>query len=252
MKRIETSWEKVSDWYGKSVGREGSYYHQHVVLPNSLRLLDLKPRSSLLDLACGQGVLARHVPETVHYVGVDAAPALIEQAKRLDQNRGHVYLVGDVSGRLSIERKDFSHAAVLLALQNIKNPKGVIENAGKHLAPRGRLLIVINHPCFRIHRQSAWEVDKEAKIQYRRINRYLTPTEVPIEAHPGRGEKSEHTWSYHFPLSEYSRMLAEAGFVIARIEEWISDKQSTGKAARMENRARREIPLFMALLCRKD
>jgi len=35
--------------------------------------------------------------------------------------------------------------------------------------------------------------------------------------------------------------------VIEKIEEWASDKDSVGKAAKMENRARAEIPLFMAI-----
>lgn len=36
----ETSWQGVSDWYQKSVGRDGHYYHQTVVLPAVLRLLE--------------------------------------------------------------------------------------------------------------------------------------------------------------------------------------------------------------------
>jgi hypothetical protein len=53
------------------------------------------------------------------------------------------------------------------------------------------------------------------------------------------------------PLAEYSRMLFEGGFLIERIEEWVSDKHSVGKASLMENRARSEFPLFMAILARK-
>jgi hypothetical protein len=42
-------------------------------------------------------------------------------------------------------------------------------------------------------------------------------------------------------------MLKDAGFVIEEIEEWTSDKESEGRAGRMENRSRNEIPLFMAI-----
>jgi hypothetical protein len=34
------------------------------------------------------------------------------------------------------------------------------------------------------------------------------------------------------------------------MEEWISDKQSSGKFAKMENRSREEIPLFLLLQAR--
>lgn len=114
----------------------------------------------------------------------------------------------------------------------------------------GYLLIVLNHPAFRISRQSSWGIDPNSKIQYRRIDRYMTPINIPITAHPGE-KHSEFTWSYHLPLWEYSRMLKDNGFAIELIEEWTSDKESVGKASKMENRSRAEIPLFMAILAQK-
>ncbi|MBI4267141.1 MAG: methyltransferase domain-containing protein [Chloroflexi bacterium] len=248
----ETSWENVSEWYGRLSGKGGHYYHQHIVLPRSLRLLELKADSALLDLACGQGVLARQIPAEVAYTGVDIAPSLINQARRLDKDRKHVYVVADVSRDLPIIQRDFSHASIILALQNIKDPEGVISNARVHLERNGRFLIVLNHPCFRIPRQTRWDIDPQNKLQYRRVDRYMTPMKIPFAVSPSRGERSEKIWSYHFPLSHYSQWLLKHGFVIEKIEEWISDKHSTGRAARMENQARKEFPLFLAILARKD
>ena len=90
MKNDRTSWQNVSGWYGKVVGEEGHYYHQQVILAQSLRLLDLQTDSSLLDLACGQGVLARRIPGEMYYTGVDSSKNLINQAKRLDKNKTNV------------------------------------------------------------------------------------------------------------------------------------------------------------------
>jgi ubiquinone/menaquinone biosynthesis C-methylase UbiE len=252
MKKNETSWQNVSEWYDKAVGKDGHYYHQQVILPKSLLLLNLKKDSSLLDLACGQGVLARRISEEVYYVGLDIAPNLISQAKHLDKNKKHFYFVTDISKELPIEKNDFTHASIILALQNIKSPAEVIKNVHRHLKKNGQLLVVINHPYLRIPRQSRWGIDEQNKIQYRRIDRYMTHLAIPITTHPGHGEKSEITWSYHVPFSEYAEMLSEHGFVIEKLEEWISDKHSVGDKAKMENRARKEFPLFMALLARKD
>jgi SAM-dependent methyltransferase len=252
MKRTDTSWQNVSEWYGKAVGKEGNYYHQHIVLPNSLRLLDLKNDSSLLDLACGQGVLARQLPPGIYYAGVDASPDLIKQAKQLDNNRNHIYGVADVSKNLHVQKRDFSHAALILALQNIEDHDGVIKNARKHLRTAGKLLVVLNHPHFRIPRQTSWGIDHQKQSQYRRVDMYMTPLKIPIRTNPGQGEKSASTWSYHFPLSHYAGLLSENGFVIERLEEWTSDRQSVGRWAKMENRARMEFPLFMAILARRD
>ena len=75
----------------------------------------------------------------------------------------------------------------------------------------------------------------------------MTPLKIPIQTHPSQQDLSPSTWSFHRPLSAYSAALKQAGFMIDQIEEWCSDKQSIGKMASMENRSRKEFPLFLAL-----
>ncbi|MCX6816858.1 MAG: class I SAM-dependent methyltransferase [Candidatus Beckwithbacteria bacterium] len=242
---MQTSWQKDSRWYSELTAGSGHYYHEHIVLGGVLKLLNLNSKSKILDLACGAGVLARRLAPAISYTGIDLSPNLIESAKRSDKNTHHQYLVADVSKPLSVAQ-DFTHATLILSLQNIKTPACVITNAGKHLIKNGTLVIVLNHPCFRIPRQSSWGIDEANKLQYRRINRYLSPLEIPIQMHPGQRHSSV-TWSFHQPLSVYSQMLASAGFVIQLIEEWTSDKSSEGGAAKMENRSRSEFPLFLTI-----
>ncbi|MDD4135644.1 MAG: class I SAM-dependent methyltransferase [Candidatus Shapirobacteria bacterium] len=245
-----SSWQKVSKWYNKAVGDEGHYYHQHIIMPNLKRLLKLKEKESLLDLACGQGVLERNLDKNIEYMGIDLAGNLIREANEKKINLNHKFLVADASKDLPINKIDFDAGAIVLALQNIKKPFGVIRNFARHLKKGGQLVIVLNHPMFRIPRHSSWGEDLDNKIQYRRIDDYMTPQEIPIVAHPGKKE-SENTWSFHYPLSAYSEMLFDNGFCIEKIEEWTSDKKSTGSRAKMEDKARNEFPLFMAIIARK-
>lgn len=240
-----TSWEPVQKWYHSSVGEEGHYYHQKIVLPGVLKLLNLRPGSSLLDIACGNGVLARQLPKNIYYEGLDLSSSLIKEAKKMLPS--HPFHISDITKPFPIKKTDFSHAAIVLAIQNVEQAGQVFLHAGKHLTPGGTLVIVMNHPCFRIPRQSSWKVDEAQKMQYRRIDRYSSPLQIPIQAEPSKGEKSAQTWSFHVPLSQYSKWLQEAGFMIELIEEWHSDKISTGKNAKMENRSREEFPLFMAI-----
>lgn len=247
----DTSWQGVSKWYDKSVGHKGHHYHQNVVLPGILPLLDLKAHDSLLDLGCGQGVLARAIPQISRYVGLDLAADLIAAAKRQTVIPNYEFKVQDITKQFNLGEK-FSRAAIILALQNVQNYKQLILNASNHLEPGGKLLIVINHPYFRIPRQTDWGVDEQTKQQYRKVFRYLTPLEIPITMNPGSPRAQQKlTWSYHHSLADYSQALAEVGLVITNIEEWASDKHSEGAAAKMENRARAEIPLFMAFTAMK-
>jgi SAM-dependent methyltransferase len=205
-----------------------------------------------LDLGCGQGILERNIPKEIEYVGVDLSKGLVNEAVKRKNNPKHNFVVADASKNLPINKKDFTHAAIILALQNIKKPFGVIRNAKEHLKKSGHFLIVLNHPAFRIPQNSDWGVDHKKNIQFRRVDRYMSPIEIPILTNPGKGKFSETTWSFHYPISAVSEMLYDNGFVIEKIEEWNSDKTSTGKAANMENKARKEFPMFMAILARKE
>jgi ubiquinone/menaquinone biosynthesis C-methylase UbiE len=251
-KPSSSSWEQSEKWYDLLVGAEGHYYHQHVVIPRLLRLLDLKKSSSLLDLGCGQGILERAAPNEIVYHGVDLSPSLIQKAKAQSRNSHHQFSVGDITQKLPLKEEKFTHAAFVLCLQNVEFPDQALLEASKHLKSGSQLAIVLNHPCFRIPRQSSWGVDESKKLQYRRIDRYLTPLKIPIQMHPGQGQKSEETWTFHHSLSDYSKYLSQAGFSIQLLEEWTSDKTSTGPKAKMENRSREEFPLFLTILALKN
>jgi ubiquinone/menaquinone biosynthesis C-methylase UbiE len=248
---MDTSWEKSSKWYKKIVGDEGHYFHQKIIFPKIKQMINFDAIESVLDLACGQGIFERQLNPKTEYVGVDISRSLIDEAKRKSENKNHQFLVADVSKNLPIAKTDFDLVTIILALQNIKNMEGVVENASKYLKREGKFLIILNHPIFRIPRQSSWGVDEKNKIQYRRIDRYMTSLEIPIATNPGKFQKSEITWSFHAPLSKYSDILFKNGLVMEKIEEWTSDKKSIGPMAKMEDRARDEIPMFMAILAVK-
>ncbi|MGR3973220.1 MAG: methyltransferase domain-containing protein [Candidatus Rhabdochlamydia sp.] len=245
---MKTSWETSHKWYDALVGEKGHYYHDHVVLPNSLRLLALKPQDTLLDLGCGQGVLEKSLPKQVGYVGVDASSSLIQSARKTSKQP---FYVADITAPLSLKETQFSHAALILVTQNLESFEGAFHNSSTYLKEGGKFLIVLNHPCFRIPRQSAWGIDDQKKLQYRRMDRYMESLKIPIQTHPGSPKDSPLTYSFHHPLSTYTHALYTSGFVIEALEEWVSDKKSVGGKSGMENRARKEFPLFMAILARK-
>lgn len=245
-------WEKVADWYNTLTGAEGHYYHKEIIIPKVLEFLKTKKATKVLDLASGQGVLERALPKQVGYCGVDISASLIKQAQAAKKSATHDFLVADVaSPDFSLKESDFDAVTVILALQDIKDPEILFINANKHLKENGTMIIVMNHPCFRIPRQSSWHIDEINKTQSRAIRGYMSSFEIPISVNPGQGKRSEQVVYHHHSLSTYSSFLAKAGFCIESIEEWVSNKQSSGAKAKMENRARQEFPLFLCCVCRK-
>ena len=224
----------------------GSHYQQSLVLPGACRLLGLQRGRRVLDLGCGQGVLARYLHRKgLRVEGLDISSQLLALARRRSPD-SILFHQADAAHAETLVDQRFDAVACLLALQNMERLEPVFQNVRRWLRPEGCFVAVITHPCFRIPRQSHWGFDDSRQIQYRRVDRYMTPTAIPILTPPFKGGK-EYTMTYHRPLQDYFAALAEAGLVVNRLEEWTSDKTSEpGKRSRAENRARQEIPLFLA------
>lgn len=245
----KTSWDSSEEWYSAQVGEKGHYYHRSIILQKASSLLDLKEAESLLDLGCGQGVLQRHLPKTIKYTGIDNSKALLKKAEQMSQGR---FLSGDACKKLPLKDEAFDASCFILSLQNMEFPEKAIKEASTHLKSEGKMLLVLNHPCFRIPRQSNWGFDEKAKLQYRRMNIYMSPQKIPIQTNPSMGEKSPTTYSFHHPLSFFIASLSKSGLMVMKMEEWCSDKKSEGGRAKMEDRARKEFPLFLAILAYKN
>jgi ubiquinone/menaquinone biosynthesis C-methylase UbiE len=246
----QTHWGEVADWYDRLVGDEGSEFHQKVVHPGVVRLLELKPGERVIDVACGQGVLCRVLAERgAEVTGVDAAEPLIRAGRERgpEHIRYHVADARELATAPFLPAGGFAAATCVLAIQNIQPIAPVFQGVHRLLRPGGRFVLVMMHPCFRGPKETSWGWDPQNEVQYRRVDRYLLPRKTPIVTHPGSAP-DVYTWTFHRPIESYARALRNAGLLIDALEEWPSHKSSEpGPRAAAENVARKEIPMFMAI-----
>lgn len=254
----DTSWEASASWYDRLVGEAGSEYHREVIFDSAVRMLGPMRGERVLDIGCGQGVFARLLRSRgCSVTGVDASRSLIESARSYENTKesklGRIdYRCLDAASLDGLPDGQFDAASAILCIQNMARLDQVAGECSRVLSREGRMLWVINHPYFRIPRQSAWGFDEAKKLQYRRVDLYMSPLEIPIAMHPGRRGSSEATVSFHRSLQEMFEVMRHSGFLLSGIEEWCSHKKSDpGPRARAEDRARREFPLFMGLLWQK-
>jgi len=247
----ETSWGSVATWYDKHLETSGDTYHEKVVYPNVLRLLGEIKGKHILDLACGQGqfsdILAGFGAKVT---GIDIAKELIAIAEKnnLDHKFSLHYFVGPSDDLYMVKDKTQDFVVCILALQNIEKLQDTLKEASRVLKDGGKFLCVINHPAFRNPTHTHWDYDERQGKQYRRVEEYLSESKIKIDMTPGSFKDKKYTVSFHRPLQLYVKLLSKAGFAITRLEEWESHKES-GKGTRQksENKARKEIPLFMCL-----
>lgn len=246
-----TSWEKSADWYDRIIGERGSELYREVVIPRALDLLQPQRGERILDIGCGQGVFSRAISDGsgALVTGIDASRTLIQKARTYQGRTPIRYFDRDAADLGGLG--DFDAASAILCLQNLEHLDKVCSAAAAVLKPGGRMLWVLNHPAFRIPRQSSWGFEEERKIQYRRVDAYSSTLSIPIVMHPGKAD-SESTVSVHRSLDSLMAPGFAAGLTLAGLQEWHSHKESQpGPRARAENRARREFPLFLALLWRR-
>jgi SAM-dependent methyltransferase len=244
----------VAAWYDKLVGESGMDYHQHVILPAALRLLQPQKGEKVLDLCCGQGVFANAVLEArAEYVGVDASPKLIESARARVRHERAKFLISDATAPAAGSWADgsFDAAACIMAVHDLENLEQLFLNLSDAMKEHARGVVIFMHPCFRIPRQTHWGWDDDQKVQYRRLDRYGSPLAIPIQTHPGM-QTGQNTQFFHRPLAGYMNELAAAGLAIMGCEELYSHRRSQpGPRSRAEHRAAEEFPLFLALLVQK-
>lgn len=241
----DTSWEKSAEWYDALLTK-GDTYQEKVILPNLLRFLKLKNTEKLLDCACGQGYFTKHFTRAgCDVFGADISESLIALA-RVNVSEAR-FFTSDAARLQFANDTTFDVVVCVLGLQNMEDLRPVFASVARVLKKGGRFVFVLNHPAFRIPKASAWGWDGVRGMQFRRIDAYLTPARAKIDMHPGKNAK-EFTYSFHRSLQDYIKALCAAKFAVTRLEEWISHRASQkGPRARAEDRARKEIPLFLAV-----
>lgn len=247
-----TSWGNVADWYDRHLKTPTGTYHREVILPNLSRLMGVKKGDTVLDVACGNGFFSRELFHLgANVIAVDIAPELVALAQKQSPKEIRFH-VAPAHHMPFVKDASIDVALVSLAIQNMENVKDAFAEINRTLKPGGRMYVVMNHPAFRQPKASFWGYDDmQGKIgepvQYRRIQEYMSESKVKIQMHPG-DKPDEITVSFHRPIQYYFKALNKSGFLVGRLEEWISHKSSAkGPKKAAEDRGRKEIPMFLCL-----
>lgn len=251
----DTSWGDVADWYNKHLEKGDDTYHTKVLFPNLLRMLGDMKGKKILDMACGQGIFAEQLRDKGAFVtGVDIAKELItlaeEKSKTIKEKGTHkvIYHVTSADDLFMLKDESFDVVVCVLALQNIENLQKTISEAKRVLTSSGVFLFVLNHPSFRNPKQTYWGYNEKDEMQYRRVDEYMSESHVRIDMTPGSIENKKFTVSFHRPLQVYIKALVKSGMAVTRLEEWVSHRESErGPKKKAEDKARKEIPLFMCI-----
>jgi ubiquinone/menaquinone biosynthesis C-methylase UbiE len=218
-----TGWEQMADWWDEKLGDDGDLWHRTLIDPPVFQLVGDVAGQRVLDLACGNGYISRRFArQGAAVIGVDANAPIIARARAREAREplGITYHVADAAHLEMLEDGLFDLVICNMALMDIADAAGTIQEAARVLRPVGRFIASISHPCFDKMNTSGWAIEHiypDITI-WRKMSRYreLTTDDVPwlkVKDQPVL------TRTYHRPLSWYFRVFRAAGLLVATLEE---------------------------------
>lgn len=231
------SWSDIADWYDELL-TAGSGPHEHAVECLDRLLPAVGVGIQALDVACGQGIAARHLAGLGATVtGTDFSATMLAHARRHAESAGAydiAWVECDAQDLAPFADDSFDLVTCQLALMDIPDLDAALASVRRVMRPSASFVFVIGHPVF---------LTPGARFEARDGN-----VEVAVS-----GYLREHFWrstnpegvrragNYQRTMSTYLTALANAELRIVEAEEL----GATGRLAE-ERPAYREVPMFFS------
>lgn len=236
MARARARWDALVDRYDQTVGDSVADGATAALMELCGAVRGLR----VLDLACGQGRIARELTRRgASVVGIDIAAGLLDRA--LERERaaplGIRYELADATAGDALAGERFDAVTCNHGLADIDDLDGALATVERVLAPGGWFAFSILHPCF-----PGWPA-----------------ADAPSSWPPGTGYFREGWWlatnagyrgtvgSNHRTLSTYLNALAGHRLAVERLVEPPLRAEWAALAPDAD-----EVPVFLAVRCRRS
>lgn len=219
-------WDDKARFWDGLHGDRGNLFHQRLIEPSVLQLLDLSAGERVLDIGCGNGALARQMAALgAEVVGIDFSPKMIDLARRRSTDVAAInYRVVDAtdeSALLRLGERSYDAITCTMALMDMPSISSLFRAASQLLKDTGCLVFATAHPAFNsnnpvfLHEKE----DRAGTVRERyAIKLYAYLDMQPVKGAGAPGEPMPHTY-YHRPLSALLGAAFAAGFALDALLE---------------------------------
>jgi len=254
-REARADWERIAEWWDAQVGENANL----VVRPAVRRLLDLSPNERVLELACGNGALARELArDGARVLATDSSATFLRLAE--ERTRGYPNLADRIEYRLVDatdpaqlaalgQGQEFDAAVCVMGLMDMPVLDPLMGAIAQLLKPNGRFVWSVVHPCFNTRGGSMMieQEDRGGEIVTTyavKITRYLEP--LAVRGLGIVGQPVPH-YSFERPLSALLASGFRAGLVLDGFEEICPPVPEDPSRLRTLSWARfQDIPAFLA------
>lgn len=221
-------WERNAAFWDDHMG-EGNGFHLQLIRPAVEGLLAPRPGETVLDLACGNGLYARHLADQgCEVVACDFSASFIERAREreIKVERRHpidyqVIDAADPAQLATLGRGRFDAIVCNMAIMDIVDINPLFGAVPRLLKPDGRFVFTVAHPCFN-HVEAVKTAELDEQVDPPRMRRGIHITgylDIPPRKGLGIAGQPELHFSFHRPLSEMLNLAFDHGMVMDGIIE---------------------------------
>ena len=219
-------WDANAEWWDDRIG-EGNTFQDELIEPTQLRLLEIRPGETVVDVGCGAGRFSRRLAELgAHVVAFDFSGKFIERARKrtppqMTNIEYHVIDATDEAAMLALGTNRFDAALATMMLMDLASLEALMCALTKLLKPTGRFVFSVMHPCFDAAESEKFAEGREEDGRYVvrsgvKVTRYCTPVARKTEGIIGQPQPQ---WLFCRSLETLFAPAFRQGFVIDALWE---------------------------------
>lgn len=216
----KSTWDALAPFWAPLFREGGDYHHKYKILPEVYRLLDVKENEKILDVACGEGNVARNLTKQgAQVTGVDISKLVdfaIEREK--EEKLGIQYLKLNAEKLASkFTEASFDKVICNMSLMDIENYKTTIEQISYVLKEDGIFVFSITHPAFAWPTCTSFRVPKGSQRNEDKLRLVLDY----FDERPTLIDYGNDTPSLQFPrtISSYLNELVKNDLILMEMSE---------------------------------
>jgi ubiquinone/menaquinone biosynthesis C-methylase UbiE len=213
-----TLWDEAATTWMSFYGEGGDYHHKYIILPEVYRMIDAQKDEKILDVACGEGNVARHLAKNgARVTGIDISKMLDFASEREEKEQLGIHYVKLNAEQLTDKFTEASFDKVIcnMALMDIDDYKTTLQQISQVLKENGIFVFSILHPAF------SWPVCNTIRVP-RDSQRNEDRMKVVIDyfdERPVLYTDNPPTIQFTRPISAYFNELVNNDFVLLEMSE---------------------------------
>ncbi len=233
---VREVWDQNAAYWDERMG-EGNVFQRLLIAPATERLLAVQPGELVLDVACGNGVMARRLAQLgARVVGCDFSSNLIERAVArsgdyADRIEYRVVDATDEPQLVSLGERRFDAAVCNMSLMDMSEIAPLFAALARLLKPGRPFVFSVMHPCFNTSATDL--VMEESERDGENVYTYLVRVHkyIGMEKTQGQAMVGQPALQYYFhrPISTLFNACFGAGFVLDGMEEPTFDDRAESK-----------------------